>query len=382
MPWGLPPTAWTRRSSRPATGPSSCRPATPIATRDRRPARELAERARGAGRLRLAGPAPRRRRRGWSPTAGPRRRTPWSTSCCGARVATVIGIDIGATKTLGVALGGDGASSRRCACPPSPGPRECCARPPASSRSWPARSGPTASVGVGVPASWPPGGARSRTPSTSASTGLARARPTGSARGRTRGPGRERRQRRGPRRRRAHRLRRPRLPRDRHGLAAGIVVDGRLRRGAAGSPGRSATSRSTRPACCCGCGQRGCLETVASGSALAARVAERRARPARSLLAAGVAGDAQRHRVWRPLRRRAGAGRHRARARRRPEVVVLGGGVAEVGEPLRSRWSRRSTRGPRRRRSWPRSTCPAGSGWCRRDRSPPSARRCSGLLPS
>ena len=49
-----------------------------------------------------------------------------------------------------------------------------------------------------------------------------------------------------------------------------------------------------------------------------------------------------------------------------PQTVVLGGGVAHVGEPLRLRGRRRPCgRRPRRRRSWPRSSSPTGCGWSR-----------------
>ncbi|MFO1068278.1 MAG: ROK family protein [Geminicoccaceae bacterium] len=54
------------------------------------------------------------------------------------------------------------------------------------------------------------------------------------------------------------------------GIGGGLVLDGRLRRGAtglAGSVGHLLADPGGPP---CGCGKRGCLEAVASGSALAA----------------------------------------------------------------------------------------------------------------
>lgn len=63
------------------------------------------------------------------------------------------------------------------------------------------------------------------------------------------------------------------------GIGAGIVVDGRLavgKRGLAGHLGHAVADR-TGPSC--GCGRQGCLETLASGSALARRGSELLGRP-------------------------------------------------------------------------------------------------------
>jgi predicted NBD/HSP70 family sugar kinase len=118
------------------------------------------------------------------------------------------------------------------------------------------------------------------------------------------------------------------------GLAAGLVLDGRLRRGdhgAAGEIGHVPVDPSGR---LCSCGQRGCLETVASGSALAAAWPSGDQPAAQALFAAAAAGD-----------REAVAIRDRfadgvAEAVRvlslsvDPRTIVLGGGVAQLGEPL------------------------------------------------
>jgi glucokinase len=150
------------------------------------------------------------------------------------------------------------------------------------------------------------------------------------------------------------------------GLAAGIVLDGVLRRGphnAAGEIGHVPVDLSGP---LCGCGQHGCLEAVASGSAIAARwpIRSPQAGPdgasdgdssgaSRGAEAdpAGLLGQAER--PAQALFAAAGAGDPRAVAIRDEvagylaaavrmlaltvdvDLVVLGGGVAEVGEPLR-----------------------------------------------
>jgi predicted NBD/HSP70 family sugar kinase len=53
------------------------------------------------------------------------------------------------------------------------------------------------------------------------------------------------------------------------GLAAGIVIDGHVARGAAGGAGEIGHIPVDPAGVLCSCGQRGCLETVASGAALA-----------------------------------------------------------------------------------------------------------------
>jgi predicted NBD/HSP70 family sugar kinase len=128
------------------------------------------------------------------------------------------------------------------------------------------------------------------------------------------------------------------------GLASGLVLGGHLRRGArsaAGEIGHVPVDPSGPP---CACGQRGCLELLASGSAITAAWPDRSpagsegagAPRARDLFAAAAEGDP------RAVAVRADAARHLASAVRLliltvdVDVVVLGGGVAEVGEPLRA----------------------------------------------
>lgn len=119
------------------------------------------------------------------------------------------------------------------------------------------------------------------------------------------------------------------------GLAAGLVLQGRLRRGDHGAAGEIGHVPVDPAGVLCQCGQRGCLETVASGSALAAAWPSDDVPPAQALFAAAQAGDPEAV----AARDRFAAGV--ASAVRvlsltvDPRTVVLGGGVAQLGEPLR-----------------------------------------------
>jgi glucokinase len=119
------------------------------------------------------------------------------------------------------------------------------------------------------------------------------------------------------------------------GLAAGLVIGGVLRRGSHGAAGEIGHVPVEPAGGWCTCGQRGCLETVASGSALAAVWPTEGTPPAQALFAAAEAGDSKAISV----RDRFVGGV--AEAIRLlvltvdPDTIVLGGGVAQLGEPLR-----------------------------------------------
>ena len=119
------------------------------------------------------------------------------------------------------------------------------------------------------------------------------------------------------------------------GLAAGMVLEGRLRRGLHGAAGEIGHVPVDPAGVLCQCGQRGCLETVASGSALSAAWPSPDGPPAVALFAAAATGDVRAIEV----RDRFAAGV--ASAIRLigltidVQTVVLGGGVAQLGEPLR-----------------------------------------------
>ena len=72
------------------------------------------------------------------------------------------------------------------------------------------------------------------------------------------------------------------------GIGGGIVVDGHLFQGAAGFAGEIGHTRVESNGPECGCGSRGCLEAVASGTGIAQQARTRIARGEASLLAAEV----------------------------------------------------------------------------------------------
>ncbi|MEF2977157.1 ROK family protein [Subtercola sp. YIM 133946] len=75
------------------------------------------------------------------------------------------------------------------------------------------------------------------------------------------------------------------------GLAAGLVIDGELWRGSWGAAGEIGHIPIDPAGALCPCGQRGCLETVASGSGITRQWQTDAALPAQSLFAAAAAGD-------------------------------------------------------------------------------------------
>jgi predicted NBD/HSP70 family sugar kinase len=76
------------------------------------------------------------------------------------------------------------------------------------------------------------------------------------------------------------------------GLAAGLVLGGRLWRGSRGVAGEIGHIPVDPAGPLCPCGQRGCLELMASGSAVARQWPPDEPKPVRALFAAADAGDA------------------------------------------------------------------------------------------
>jgi predicted NBD/HSP70 family sugar kinase len=120
------------------------------------------------------------------------------------------------------------------------------------------------------------------------------------------------------------------------GLAAGLVLEGRLRRGqhaAAGEIGHIPVDPHGVP---CECGQRGCLETIASGRALAsAWPSSGEVPPAQAVFAAAQAGDQRAVGVRDQFAAGVASAIRVLALAVDPCTVVLGGGVAQLGEQLR-----------------------------------------------
>lgn len=119
------------------------------------------------------------------------------------------------------------------------------------------------------------------------------------------------------------------------GVAAGLLLDGTLRRGAHRAAGEVGHLTLVPDGLPCPCGQRGCVEQYASGSALDAAWPSTDGRPSPLVLfEAAAAGDA-RAVVVRDRFAWAVAGAVRILALTCDvDQVVLGGGVSGVGQPL------------------------------------------------
>ena len=118
------------------------------------------------------------------------------------------------------------------------------------------------------------------------------------------------------------------------GIAAGIVADGGLWRGARGTAGEVGHISIDPNGPLCRCGQHGCIEALAGGGAIAERWGRAGSLPVRDVFDAADLGD--------PMARelRAGLARGVAAAIRvlvltaDVDVVVLGGGVTALGTRL------------------------------------------------
>jgi predicted NBD/HSP70 family sugar kinase len=118
------------------------------------------------------------------------------------------------------------------------------------------------------------------------------------------------------------------------GLAAGLVIDGALWRGARGAAGEIGHIPVDPNGVRCACGQRGCLETVASGSAIARQWATDDPIPARSLLAAAASGDRTAEAIRSRLVDNVAAAVRVLVLTVDVEVVMIGGGLSALGEWL------------------------------------------------
>lgn len=130
------------------------------------------------------------------------------------------------------------------------------------------------------------------------------------------------------------------------GVGGGVVLDGALRRGAAGNggePGHIVVDWRGRP---CGCGRRGCAEAYVSGTAIARRAAEAVAADgtsslsgrdditARDVAVAAAAGDELAGRLWSETTEILGRVVAVLLNMFEPQLVTLGGGVTDAGRML------------------------------------------------
>lgn len=120
------------------------------------------------------------------------------------------------------------------------------------------------------------------------------------------------------------------------GIAAASVVEGRTYAGAHGAAGElgHVVVRPGGPRC--GCGGQGCLESIASASALARRYAELAGTPltAAEVVALATAGDPVAGQAWQEAIDALADGLLIAQSLFDPDTVILGGGLAGAGEAL------------------------------------------------
>jgi predicted NBD/HSP70 family sugar kinase len=120
------------------------------------------------------------------------------------------------------------------------------------------------------------------------------------------------------------------------GIAAGIVTDGMLWHGARGGAGEIGHLSVDPTGPLCRCGQRGCIEALAGGGAVAARWGRPGALPVRDVFDAADAGDREALALRRELARGVAAAVRVLILTADVETVVLGGGITALGERLRA----------------------------------------------
>lgn len=121
------------------------------------------------------------------------------------------------------------------------------------------------------------------------------------------------------------------------GVGGGVVLGGRLYRGATGNGGELGhITVDWRGRACRGCGRRGCLEAYVSGTSIAerAREAGMEETDATGVAAAAEAGDELAKAVWDETVAALASGVTSLVNVFEPDVMVLGGGVSRAGEQL------------------------------------------------
>jgi glucokinase len=132
------------------------------------------------------------------------------------------------------------------------------------------------------------------------------------------------------------------------GVGGGVVVEGRLYRGAGNGAELGHVTVDWRGRPCRGCGRLGCLEAYVSGTSIAERAKEAIARSrngasslasldgptAEDVAAAARAGDELAREVWDETVAALACGLTSIVNVFEPELVVLGGGVTRAGEQL------------------------------------------------
>jgi len=135
------------------------------------------------------------------------------------------------------------------------------------------------------------------------------------------------------------------------GIGGGLILNGRLYHGASGMAGEIGHITIMPYGPLCGCGNRGCLEALASGTAIARQAGERVARGAPTLIAdlaggdpervtaklvaeAASQGDMEAQEILAEAMHYLGIGMANLVNLFNPQLIVIGGGLTNIGEML------------------------------------------------
>ncbi|WP_232531740.1 ROK family protein [Microbacterium halophytorum] len=120
------------------------------------------------------------------------------------------------------------------------------------------------------------------------------------------------------------------------GVAAGIVIGGRVLRGADSVAGEIGHLSIDPAGPECACGQRGCVEAFAGGASVARRWGGGAEHPVREVFDRADAGDARAAELVAGVAFGIAAGARTLALAVDPDRLVIGGGVTRIGERLRA----------------------------------------------
>ncbi len=118
------------------------------------------------------------------------------------------------------------------------------------------------------------------------------------------------------------------------GIGAGIILDGKVYHGKSGQAAEGGhVTIDWRSTECCNCGVPGCIEALASGSAIQRRYGE----APEAIADAAARGDARAAAVLGEVAEMIGAWLGGVVSLLDPDIIVIGGGIAQIGEALFAR---------------------------------------------
>lgn len=121
------------------------------------------------------------------------------------------------------------------------------------------------------------------------------------------------------------------------GVGAGIVIDGKVYHGKSGQAAEGGhVTIDWRSKDVCNCGLPGCIEALASGTAIARRYG----RSADEIASGAAGGDARANEILDGVCEMIGAWLGGIVSLLDPDVIVIGGGMSQIGDPLFSRLRR------------------------------------------